>query len=75
MTACAGVVILLLLLSAPSVEEMEADAASGESTPESRGWAILCQAAIIAIACLANLASSAMKISIQKDWIVVVSGD
>merc|ERR1712087_69032 len=37
-------------------------------------YSVLCQAAIIAIACIANLASSAMKISIQKDWIVIVSG-
>jgi len=118
--ACAGVVILLLLLKpdatlseaaavaaglaiAPrggggrvggELEDngpvMEADAVmaselgtgSGAAGWNSGGvgggdwwwYSVLCQAAIIAIACIANLASSAMKISIQKDWIVIVSG-
>jgi len=75
-TACAGVVILLLLLG-PAAAVVEEEGAERASNSEVAGWwwTLLCEAVIIIIACVANLASSAMKISIQKDWIVVVSGD
>ena len=75
-TACAGVVILLLLLG-PAAAVVEEEGAERASNSEVAGWwwTLLCEAVIIIIACVANLASSAMKISIQKDWIVVVSGE
>jgi len=84
--ACAGVVILLWLLGSEERQKIAAGVTAstlekgdvGGGDGSGRGffwWQLLCQGVIIAIACVANLASTATKISIQKDWIVVVSDD
>ncbi|CAM4594730.1 unnamed protein product [Lepidochelys kempii] len=40
------------------------------------GWfSVFCYAVVIILADLANLASTALTITIQKDWIVVITGD
>ncbi|XP_067417818.1 ferroportin-like [Emydura macquarii macquarii] len=40
------------------------------------GWfTVVCYAVVIILADLANLASTALTITIQKDWIVVITGD
>ncbi|XP_059788837.1 solute carrier family 40 member 1-like isoform X2 [Balaenoptera ricei] len=41
-----------------------------------QGWfTVVCFTAVITLAALANLASTALTISIQKDWIVSLTGD
>uniref|UniRef100_A0A8C4YI76 Solute carrier family 40 member n=1 Tax=Gopherus evgoodei TaxID=1825980 RepID=A0A8C4YI76_9SAUR len=62
-TACC--VVLMLVFSYKSeIEQMW------------HGWfTVFCYAMVIILADLANLASTALTITVQKDWIVVITGD
>ncbi|XP_050795664.1 solute carrier family 40 member 1-like [Gopherus flavomarginatus] len=62
-TACC--VVLMLVFSYKSeIEQMW------------HGWfTVFCYAVVIILADLANLASTALTITVQKDWIVVITGD
>uniref|UniRef100_A0A8C0JAU2 Solute carrier family 40 member n=1 Tax=Chelonoidis abingdonii TaxID=106734 RepID=A0A8C0JAU2_CHEAB len=64
-TACC--VVLMLVFSYKSeIEQMW------------HGWftvSVFCYAVVIILADLANLASTALMITVQKDWIVVITGD
>uniref|UniRef100_A0A8C3ICV8 Solute carrier family 40 member n=1 Tax=Chrysemys picta bellii TaxID=8478 RepID=A0A8C3ICV8_CHRPI len=64
-TACC-VVLMLVFSYKAEIEQMW------------HGWftvSVFCYAVVIILADLANLASTALTITIQKDWIVVITGD
>uniref|UniRef100_A0A674HWX5 Solute carrier family 40 member n=1 Tax=Terrapene triunguis TaxID=2587831 RepID=A0A674HWX5_9SAUR len=62
-TACC-VVLMLVFSYKAEIEQMW------------HGWfTVFCYAVVIILADLANLASTALTITIQKDWIVVITGD
>ncbi|TFK07344.1 membralin [Platysternon megacephalum] len=62
-TACC-VVLMLVFSYKTEIEQMW------------HGWfTVFCYAVVIILADLANLASTALTITIQKDWIVVITGD